>query len=249
VRRRLNTQRTQTQPNTTTALPTTNRTTSVRLLREELQLLQEPGSYVGEVIKVMGKAKVLVKVHPEGKYVVDVDKAIDIATLTPGARVALRNDRCVCVCVCVCVFVCFGWLACVCVRVAVLVCALMCAWHDQLFFLSNTHTSQHAQKNPTTTPHTTRTHKNNTNQPTNQPTNLHMHPHTNQQTNKQTYTYTHPHTQKQQQPPKQLRAARRAADQGRPARVADEGRKGARLDVRHDRRPRPAGDLFCSYCS
>ena len=40
----------------------------VRLLREELQLLQEPGSYVGEVIKVMGKKKVLVKVQPEGRY-------------------------------------------------------------------------------------------------------------------------------------------------------------------------------------
>lgn len=40
----------------------------VRLLREELQLLQEPGSYVGEVVKVMGKTKVLVKVQPEGKY-------------------------------------------------------------------------------------------------------------------------------------------------------------------------------------
>lgn len=34
----------------------------VRLLKEELQLLQEPGSYVGEVVKVMGKKKVLVKV-------------------------------------------------------------------------------------------------------------------------------------------------------------------------------------------
>jgi ATP-dependent 26S proteasome regulatory subunit len=40
----------------------------VRLLREELQLLSEPGSYVGEVVKVMGKDKVLVKVQPEGKY-------------------------------------------------------------------------------------------------------------------------------------------------------------------------------------
>mmetsp|Transcript_11167 Transcript_11167/g.40956 ORF Transcript_11167/g.40956 Transcript_11167/m.40956 type:complete len:399 (-) Transcript_11167:117-1313(-) len=64
----------------------------VRSLREELQLLQEPGSYVGEVVKVMGKKKVLVKVHPEGKYVVDLDKAIDIAKVTPAARVALRND-------------------------------------------------------------------------------------------------------------------------------------------------------------
>lgn len=34
----------------------------VRLLREELQLLQEQGSYVGEVVRVMDKKKVLVKV-------------------------------------------------------------------------------------------------------------------------------------------------------------------------------------------
>ncbi|CAH0475931.1 unnamed protein product [Peronospora belbahrii] len=64
----------------------------VRLLREELQLLQEPGSYVGEVVKQMGKSKVLVKVNPEGKYVVDVDKTIEIAKCTPNTRVALRND-------------------------------------------------------------------------------------------------------------------------------------------------------------
>jgi 26S proteasome regulatory subunit T6 len=64
----------------------------VRLLREEIQYLLEPGSYVGEVVKAMGKTKVLVKVHPEGKYVVDIDKTIDITKLTPGCRVALRND-------------------------------------------------------------------------------------------------------------------------------------------------------------
>lgn len=40
----------------------------VRMLKEELQLLQEPGSSVGEVVKMMGKDKVLVKVHPEGKF-------------------------------------------------------------------------------------------------------------------------------------------------------------------------------------
>jgi len=33
------------------------------MLREELQLLHEPGSYVGEVVKVMSKTKVLVKVR------------------------------------------------------------------------------------------------------------------------------------------------------------------------------------------
>jgi 26S proteasome regulatory subunit T6 len=36
---------------------------AVRFIKEELMRLQEPGSYVGEVIKVMGKNKVLVKVR------------------------------------------------------------------------------------------------------------------------------------------------------------------------------------------
>merc|ERR1711894_698340 len=64
----------------------------VRMLREELQLLQEQGSYVGEVVKPMDKKKVLVKVHPEGKFVVDLDKNIDINDVTANSRVALRND-------------------------------------------------------------------------------------------------------------------------------------------------------------
>ncbi|ORX84167.1 26S protease regulatory subunit 8 [Anaeromyces robustus] len=64
----------------------------VRLLREELKLLQESGSHVGEVVKLMGKNKVLVKVHPEGKYVVDIDSNIDITKLTPSTRVALHHD-------------------------------------------------------------------------------------------------------------------------------------------------------------
>ena len=46
------------------------------MLREELQLLQEQGSYVGEVVKPIDKKKVLVKIHPEGKFVVDIDKNI-----------------------------------------------------------------------------------------------------------------------------------------------------------------------------
>jgi len=64
----------------------------VRLLREELQLLQEQGSYVGEVVKPMDKKKVLVKVHPEGKYVVDLDKSIDMSDVSANLRVALKND-------------------------------------------------------------------------------------------------------------------------------------------------------------
>lgn len=82
------------------------------------------GSYVGEVVKVIGKKKILVKacaqggtrrggsisvgsclfadntlpliltqVHPEGKYVADIDKGIDITKLTPGLRIALRHDN------------------------------------------------------------------------------------------------------------------------------------------------------------
>ncbi|PHJ19144.1 26s protease regulatory subunit 8, partial [Cystoisospora suis] len=64
----------------------------VRELRDELQVLLEPGSYVGEVIKVMGRNKVLVKVNPEGKYVVDVAKNVDLSQCTVNTRVALLND-------------------------------------------------------------------------------------------------------------------------------------------------------------
>jgi 26S proteasome regulatory subunit T6 len=40
----------------------------VRMLREELQLLQEQGSYVGEIVKAMDKKKVLVKVSKRVIY-------------------------------------------------------------------------------------------------------------------------------------------------------------------------------------
>merc|ERR1712130_382983 len=64
----------------------------VRMLREELQHLQEQCSYVGEVIKAMDKKKVLVKIHPEGKFVVDIDSKIKMEDCKPTTRVALRND-------------------------------------------------------------------------------------------------------------------------------------------------------------
>eukprot|EP00605_Chrysophyceae_sp_TOSAG23-4_P002175 GSChrysophyteH1.ASY1.ANO1.2405.1 assembled CDS len=44
------------------------------------------------VVKPMGKAKVLVKLNPDGKYVVDLDKDIDINKCTANTRVALRSD-------------------------------------------------------------------------------------------------------------------------------------------------------------
>ena len=54
----------------------------VRLLREELSLLQEPGSYVGEVVKVMGRKKA----------------RREAAAMSPGSwprqRARARGDRC-----------------------------------------------------------------------------------------------------------------------------------------------------------
>merc|ERR1712194_547452 len=50
------------------------------------------GSHVGEVARMLGKQKCLVKVGQEGKYVVDVDKEIDITTLKPNTRVCLKSD-------------------------------------------------------------------------------------------------------------------------------------------------------------
>lgn len=47
---------------------------------------------MGEVVKLMGKKKVLVKVNNEGKYVVDILPTIDINVLKPTVRVALRHD-------------------------------------------------------------------------------------------------------------------------------------------------------------
>uniref|UniRef100_A0A8R1DGJ1 26S proteasome regulatory subunit 8 n=1 Tax=Caenorhabditis japonica TaxID=281687 RepID=A0A8R1DGJ1_CAEJA len=64
----------------------------VRMLKLELAYLHEQGSHVGEVCKPMDMKKVLVKVHPDGKYIVDVDKSIDIATCVPSSRVALKAD-------------------------------------------------------------------------------------------------------------------------------------------------------------
>ncbi|KAL4482483.1 hypothetical protein ABPG72_001459 [Tetrahymena utriculariae] len=64
----------------------------VRMLKEEFYSLQSPHSYVGEVVKPMGKNKVLVKISPDGKYVVNIDKSIKIEDCLPNTRVALKGD-------------------------------------------------------------------------------------------------------------------------------------------------------------
>lgn len=33
------------------------------------------------------------QVHPEGKYVADIDSSIDVTKITPALRVALRHDN------------------------------------------------------------------------------------------------------------------------------------------------------------
>lgn len=63
----------------------------VRSLRDELNDLSESPSYVGEVIKVLGNRKCLVKCQQEGKFVVDIDIGMDETELVPGTRVALRS--------------------------------------------------------------------------------------------------------------------------------------------------------------
>ena len=65
----------------------------VRHLRDEVQLLQESGSSVGEIVRLLGKNKALVKAGGgHGKQVVEIDKNIDITKLTPTTRVALRSS-------------------------------------------------------------------------------------------------------------------------------------------------------------
>ncbi len=64
----------------------------VKNLKEELYLLLQPASQIGEVSKMMGKKKCLVKIGGEGKYVVDIDRKINVDLLTPNTRVALKSD-------------------------------------------------------------------------------------------------------------------------------------------------------------
>jgi len=65
----------------------------VKSSREELSMLLETASSVGEVCKIMDKEKILVKIHPEGKYIVENDDFhVFLGDLKPGQRVALRSD-------------------------------------------------------------------------------------------------------------------------------------------------------------
>lgn len=65
----------------------------VRYLKDEIKAVQEPSANVGSIIKKMGKNKVLVKTHPDGKYLVNIDEKINIEDLKANTRVALRSDN------------------------------------------------------------------------------------------------------------------------------------------------------------
>ena len=60
-------------------------------LKDELKYLLKSGSQVGEVIKILGKDKVLVKAANDGKYIVQVDKKVNIEDLRPSLRVTLGS--------------------------------------------------------------------------------------------------------------------------------------------------------------
>jgi len=64
----------------------------VKDLKGELVELYKPPSDIGEVSKMMGKSKCLVKVGGDGKQIVNVARNIDTKLLTPNTRVALDAE-------------------------------------------------------------------------------------------------------------------------------------------------------------
>ncbi len=66
---------------------------TVRLLREELQLLQEPGSYVGEVIKVDREAyQAMYRGHGRPDHVAGQDSNLwQLPSVAPLAQAAARD--------------------------------------------------------------------------------------------------------------------------------------------------------------
>lgn len=57
-----------------------------------MSLLQNPSSFIGQVIKAIDKKKVLVKIPLEGKFVVTIDRKVDINDVKPNCRVAINCD-------------------------------------------------------------------------------------------------------------------------------------------------------------
>ena len=60
-------------------------------LFDEINHLKKSGNQVAEVIKILGKDKVLVKGAYDGKYIVKVDKKVNVEDLRPNIRVTLGD--------------------------------------------------------------------------------------------------------------------------------------------------------------
>ena len=61
-------------------------------LFDEINHLKKSGNQVAEVIKILGKDKVLVKGAYDGKYIVKVDKKVNVEDLRPNIRVTLGDE-------------------------------------------------------------------------------------------------------------------------------------------------------------
>ena len=62
-------------------------------LFDEINQLKKSGNQVAEVIKILGKDKVLVKASSDAKYIVKVDKKVNIEDLRPNIRVTLGDAK------------------------------------------------------------------------------------------------------------------------------------------------------------
>mmetsp|Transcript_1273 Transcript_1273/g.1713 ORF Transcript_1273/g.1713 Transcript_1273/m.1713 type:complete len:409 (+) Transcript_1273:34-1260(+) len=70
----------------------TEMNSKVKDLKEELHKLLEGASSVGEVVKMMGKRKCLVKAN-DSKYIVEVDRSLNTKELVANTRVALKDHE------------------------------------------------------------------------------------------------------------------------------------------------------------
>lgn len=65
----------------------------VKNLKREIQQLSQSHSFIGEVVKVIGKDKCLVKMNSEGKYLINIDPKINVLELKPNTRVVIYNNN------------------------------------------------------------------------------------------------------------------------------------------------------------
>lgn len=59
---------------------------------EELSVIQKEASFIGEIIQITNNEKVLIKISPEGKFLVDFSIKIKKSELETGTRVGLKGE-------------------------------------------------------------------------------------------------------------------------------------------------------------